>query len=84
MSACRSCRATVRWVVTDKGKLMPLDPDPRDDGNIVFTGRWRSSKAGRAPEVRYETADELPGLEQPARYASHFATCPQSAGWRCG
>lgn len=25
--ACRSCSATIYWIQTDKGRLMPVDPD---------------------------------------------------------
>jgi hypothetical protein len=35
MAGCRSCGAPIRWVVTEKGKRIPLDRDPQPDGNIV-------------------------------------------------
>lgn len=57
---CKSCGAAVRWMMTPKGKAIPLDPQPRDDGNLVIIGSlaWKS--------------DGTPG----PRYVSHFATCP--------
>jgi hypothetical protein len=26
-STCRGCQATIYWLVTEKGKRMPVDPD---------------------------------------------------------
>ncbi len=33
---CRSCGAPVYWTETEKGKRMPVDREPGDDGNIVL------------------------------------------------
>lgn len=63
---------------------MPLDPDPRDDGNIVMTGRTVRNRFGQhVPQVRYlEQGATLPGLGPEPRYVSHFATCPDADDWR--
>ena len=85
MATCRSCAADVRWVRTTAGKLMPLDPDPRDDGNIIDTGRTAQGRgSGRVPVVEYVDPDAptLPGLDPPVRYVSHFATCDDPERWR--
>ena len=67
---CSTCGARMVWVVTDKGKRMPLDPEPTADGNVVRTGEQT---------VRYLTAGEAwTGL----RFTSHFATCPDAAKHR--
>lgn len=71
MSACRSCPAVIRWVINTNGKRVPLDPEPVEAGNIVFTGQ---AIAG-VDEVRSVTKDE-PAPEGAPRYVSHFATCP--------
>jgi hypothetical protein len=76
---CRSCGAPVEWAVTQAGKRMPIDPEPRADGNIQFTGRILPSERGSVREVRYVTAQAGffdDGLL--ARYVSHFATCPDA------
>lgn len=73
MSACSSCGAPIRWVETPKGKRMPLDADPCDDGSVVVRGSvgYVISKLS-AVQPR---ADEL-------RYRPHWATCPHSLSWR--
>lgn len=85
MPSCRSCGAAVRWVRTQDGKMMPLDVDPRDDGNLVLTGTTATARSGdRVPVVRYVDgeAPALPGLDPPTRYVSHFATCEHADSWR--
>lgn len=67
---CRSCRAPVRWLKTEKGASMPVDPEPVEDGNVVIDGE-------RAIVLRKGEAGP-PGL----RYVAHFATCPSAAAHR--
>ena len=85
MSACRSCGAPIEWVRTTNGETMPLDPDPRDDGNLARTGSRSTTRTGSEVDVvRYvDPADlPLPGLDPPDRYVSHFTTCPDADQWR--
>lgn len=85
MPACRSCGATVTWVRTTQGRMMPLDPHPRADGNLVLTGSTATARAGgRVPVVRYldGEAPSLPGIDPGERFVSHFATCPHADEWR--
>lgn len=77
MSVCRGCGARIRWAVTEAGKRIPLDPEPRPDGNVhVYDG------------VAYVLdLDGLPLHDHRAHgdhrlYVSHFATCPQAASFR--
>jgi hypothetical protein len=63
------------WVVTDKGRRMPLDPEPVRDGNVVFTGEYDDD----VPRVRYLHRDEAPDVPT---YKSHFATCPNADAHR--
>lgn len=73
---CRSCRAPIRWAVTTAGRRMPLDLEPVPDGNVVIEGE----KDG-VPVVRVLHRDEQPALfeaDQPERFTSHFASCPDA------
>jgi hypothetical protein len=48
LGKCRSCEKPVLWVKTVNGRPMPLDPEPRADGNVVSgsDGRARFLRAG--------------------------------------
>lgn len=79
---CDSCGTEIFWAINAAtGKRMPIDPDPRDDGNVVITGDPRSitDRLGLAAQV-------LGPLEALAHdgelYVSHFATCPDAASWQ--
>lgn len=63
---CRSCGAAILWATTEKGKAMPLDAEPAENGNINLVG-------GVAKVVK--PGEMLPGIPL---YLSHFATCPNS------
>lgn len=81
---CKSCQARVVWVITTRGKAMPIDADQVPTGNIRLTGRTRADRYGRsAPEVEYTEASSLftEEVDEP-RYVSHFATCPNAAEHR--
>jgi hypothetical protein len=86
MSACRSCGAEVEWVrFQHTGKLVPLDPAPRDDGNIVRTGErsWtRHSTEVDVVRLLNMAEPALPGIYPPERYVTHFTTCPDADSWR--
>jgi len=66
---CRSCGATIIFVKTAKGKSMPLDVQPADDGNIIVVDGVAVYLKGEAPPNKL-------------RWKSHFATCPQAAQHR--
>lgn len=72
MSRCRSCDAPVLWARTVTGKLIPLDTEPSDGGNLVLDD-------GRALIYDHTTSNEM---FAPPLYVSHFATCPQADRWR--
>lgn len=75
---CRSCKAPVRWAVTDSGTAIPLDAEPVDGGNIRLAGARVPGGTPRAVIVpdarRAEFAGEL--------YVAHFATCPDAGQHR--
>lgn len=65
MAACRSCGAEVEWVVTEKGKRMPLDAGEVEGGNIVIDG------LGPTRVAKYVANGA-------GNRVSHFATCPNA------
>lgn len=67
-ATCKSCGAPVRWVSTARGAAIPLDPEPRDDGNIILIG-------GIAHVASHVACDG-------PWYVSHFTTCPNAAQHR--
>ncbi len=73
MARCRTCAREVLWALTEHGKAIPIDPDPRPDGNIVLR-----SVGGVDQRIAHvlAAAEVAPGAP---RYVSHFATCPDSA-----
>jgi hypothetical protein len=67
----------VLWAVSEHDKRTPLDPDPVPDGTLVIVDRneWGT------PLVAYVPPDQLL-IDDPPRYRSHFATCPDAEAWR--
>jgi hypothetical protein len=79
VGACRSCAAPVYWGVTSStGKRMPVDAQPRDNGNIVLDF---DADPILITYVGKPTA-QLSLEETQDRYVSHFATCPDRIAWR--
>lgn len=72
---CRSCRKPILWAETEKGRRIPIDPDPVSDGNVVLQRR----DGFRPPLaiVRFV----IPTGDGP-RFKSHFATCPEASKFR--
>ncbi len=77
MARCQSCGAPVIWTVTHKGKRMPVDAEPVEDGNIAL--RLDGDKV-----IAEYQGKEHPSLfeEERPRYVSHFSTCPDRSDWR--
>jgi hypothetical protein len=76
---CRSCKASVIWAVSEKGKRIPMDADPVADGNFIL----EYSAVGEPPVARPRnatigTVEFRDGLG----FKSHFATCPDAGEWR--
>ena len=66
---CKTCRAKIVWKKTANDKMMPLDAEPCDDGNIVLVN----------DVAAYLTKEQMaPGVVEGLKFKSHFATCPQS------
>ena len=75
-SECRDarCKAAIIWAVTPRGKSMPVDAEPTEDGNVLLTGNVVATVVDPA-------APPLGGWPEPLR-TSHFATCVAAADWR--
>ena len=69
---CRACKKPVLWYTTTLGAVMPLDPEPCDDGNVVIVDGKALSLKGDLWEEHHDGP----------RYKSHFATCPNAAEFR--
>lgn len=83
---CRSCGAPIFFGRTAKGRRMPLDPAPVEDGNVIVDQDMRlldklaSAYVGDSPPpegapVRVLHKFELIDPDVP-RYRTHFASCP--------
>jgi hypothetical protein len=68
---CRSCDALIVFARTGRGKAMPLDAEPRPDGNVELLEE-------RGERRQLECRSVLPGMFVPdeRRHVAHFATCP--------
>ena len=79
---CRSCFQPIRWVETENGKRMPLDPDPVPGGNVIIDREG----VGQAPpvvRVLSSAGQTMIGFDaELLTYVSHFATCPNAADHR--
>lgn len=61
------------WVVVAAtGRKMPLNPEPREDGNVYLNHEGKAVVLGKAVKERLVAARD-PG----PWYATHFATCPK-------
>lgn len=80
MTRCRSCDAPVLWAKTEKGRRMPLDPEPYTGSEPagVFVLRFFEAGTPTAVAVPPEAFKDEP------LYRSHFATCPHAAEHRRG
>ena len=75
MSRCRSCQAPIDWARTEKGRRIPLDPDPYTGPEPAGLFVLREPDAG-TPLAVAAPPGAFPG--EPV-YRSHFVTCPQAA-----
>lgn len=63
MAFCKSCGARFDWYRTAAGKAMPVEPEPRTDGNVKI-------------DVVNNLATVVPAGSDYPLYLSHFASCP--------
>ena len=72
MADCARCYAAIRWAKTPKGKAIPIDAMPPEDGraNVVLSRDLLG-------ELLATTVKPGEGT-----HVSHFATCPYAAEFR--
>ena len=75
VGTCKSCGASIRWVITTKLKKMPCDPDP-----IRFTPAG-GPETFVTREGKVERGKRNPQGSK-VGFISHFATCPQADRFR--
>lgn len=84
MSACRGCGAPIRWVRTVHGNLMPIDPDP--DGNVELVDDTGTPVDAAALDRFSRTVTAVvhaqPTLTGGDRWMPHHATCPDADQFR--
>jgi hypothetical protein len=75
-SKCRSCGAWVFWLRNESTlKVSPIDAEPSPLGNCEVLSDSRFQTFG--PLVAQLARNEGKRL-----HTNHFATCPQSKGWK--
>ncbi|QOV99541.1 hypothetical protein [Rhodococcus pyridinivorans] len=77
---CRSCRAAIVWVKTRRGKNLPLDPEPTQDGNVLVHFPLRSGPV--ADVLKDDGHLAAMRAQRVPLYTSHFKTCPDAGKWR--
>lgn len=86
MTECSSCHAPIEWATTERGKRMPVDAAPVEDGTILL----RHLVHGEPPVAHMTTIAERDELAAQAAargdtlrlFKSHFATCSSAARHR--
>ena len=74
---CSTCKAPIRWALTQEGKFMPFDivPNPKGEWRLASARPGYPPRAIRVPqERRAELAAELMMV--------HWATCPDASRHR--
>lgn len=71
---CRSCKATIVWTLTEKGKSMPCDVTPTTQGTFYLFRRADHIAAVHIDSGAAATARK----RGDKRYTSHFSTCPNA------
>jgi len=73
VTECRSCDAPIIWAYSKNQKLMPIDAEPCDDGNVEL----REQSGIPQAEVHSQ-----PPMGVDKLYKSHYASCPNASQWR--
>lgn len=77
-ATCRSCGAPILWTATPAGNSIPLDAEPRADGNVRLG--WVGGV--EVAIVLNDPAERAAGQIAGPMFVSHFATCPDADSWR--
>ena len=84
MSACKGCGEPIKWIRSNRGKLIPCDPEPEvmylkpmpPGERITLILEDGSTVSGYRAD-RYES-----GTLKTEGYLSHFGTCPHAEQFR--
>lgn len=72
-SPCPDCKAPILWLITARGRLMPVDAAPSPRGNVVRQGRHGGVLNAR--QVAEASGRGIP------LYLHHRLTCPYADRW---
>jgi hypothetical protein len=75
LSKCQGCGAAIRFVKTEAGRWMPLEPDPDPEGTVVV---------GADGLARVLTGGLFDEPAEGERYVPHWAKCPKSKDFKRG
>jgi hypothetical protein len=67
---CKGCPKQIVWAVTERGKRMPVDPEPAPGGNVLLTEQYGQLTAVVVKPHRAFGRTDL--------HMSHFVTCPNA------
>lgn len=72
LAECDSCKAKIIWAKTVTGSRIPIDPEP------VAGGKFWLVKGTSDVPFAINAGDHA----EPARFDTHFATCPNADAHR--
>lgn len=88
-SRCRACKQQIVWAATEHGRLIPVDPIARPDGNLellrmsgVLVARVLTPEREREIQERLLAAHRDGVTPELALHVTHFSTCPAADTFR--
>jgi hypothetical protein len=72
MATCFGCRKPVVLALTDRGAMLPLNPEPSEAGALAVS----VPAPGKAPRVRYLRGDDTHLTPGELRMKAHWDTSP--------
>lgn len=80
VSTCRRCGAMIIWCVTSKGKKMPVDVTPSQNGEFFLFRKGPSIAAIHVASRDGRVGKAVSSGQK--RHTSHFSTCPLAGSRR--
>lgn len=87
---CRGCGQAITWAETERGKRMPFDAQPSEEGTFVLMNPsvfyGRPAEDGTPIAVFHTKAESVRTIrrnDDRERFTPHHATCPEKDryGW---